>query len=152
MTAARSRAPTTMVLPPPDELCIDVVRDGDVCVVLVSGELDLATAPQLREALDTAWRHNKAVRVLIVNVHDVSFCDARGLGVLFTTYSAATRAGVEFALAGCVPRMARLLSILDPEGQIPTFPALQPGPAPQAGAAPLGVIQEPRGSTRASID
>jgi anti-sigma B factor antagonist len=125
MTAARSRAPTKLASPP-DELRINVVRDGGVCVVLVSGELDLATAPQLRQALDTAWRRGKAVRTLIVNVRDVTFCDAQGIGVLFTTYAAAARADVEFGLAGCGPRMLRLLSILDPGGQIPTFPAVAP--------------------------
>jgi anti-sigma B factor antagonist len=126
MTATRSRAPSKLG-PPPGELCINVLRDGDICVVMVAGELDLATAPQLKNTLDDAWRHNGAVRALMVNVRDVTFCDARGLAPLFHTYAAATRAGVEFCLAGCQPYLLRLLKILDDAGEIPTFPALRPG-------------------------
>jgi anti-sigma B factor antagonist len=125
MTATRSRAPSKLA-PPPGELCINVLRHGDVCVVMVAGELDMATAPQLKKTLETAWRHDGAIRALVVNVRDVTFCDARGLAPLFLTYAAAGRAGVEFCLAGCQPYLLRLLNILDEAGEIPRFPGLRP--------------------------
>jgi anti-anti-sigma factor len=93
---------------------------------MVAGELDMATAPQLKKTLETAWRHDGAIRALVVNVRDVTFCDARGLAPLFLTYAAAGRAGVEFCLAGCQPYLLRLLNILDEAGEIPRFPGLRP--------------------------
>ncbi len=54
-------------------------RDGTV-VVLVTGEVDVYTAPQLRAALDAhiAAGHSR----LVVDLDNVDFLDSTGLGVL----------------------------------------------------------------------
>ena len=54
-------------------------RDGSV-VVLVGGEVDVYTAPQLRAALDAqiAAGHSR----LVVDLDKVDFLDSTGLGVL----------------------------------------------------------------------
>ena len=54
--------------------------EGEVVVVALDGELDLTSAPLLREALIelfTGGRHR-----LVVDMTDVSFVDSTGLGVL----------------------------------------------------------------------
>jgi anti-sigma B factor antagonist len=149
MTATRSRTPIRFA-PPPGALCINVLRDGGVCVVVVAGELDLATAPQLKQALEGAWRDNRSVRAMLVNVRDVTFCDARGMAPLFTTYAASRRAGVRFGLVGCPPQLLRLLNILDPSGEIPTFAGLRPALArlaPPSTSEPAEVVR-----THASVE
>ena len=54
--------------------------DGDRTVVLVGGEIDVYTAPRLRELLiDLVNKNNYQ---LVVNMEKVEFLDSTGLGVL----------------------------------------------------------------------
>lgn len=60
-------------------LTVDVDREGHVTVIHVTGEVDLATAPTLDEALNDLENEG---RPLIVDLSDVSFLDSSGLSVL----------------------------------------------------------------------
>jgi anti-anti-sigma factor len=65
---------------PPDALHTEVTWVGGSCVVAVSGEIDLATAPQLAALLVTELdRHPD---VVVVDLRRVSFASSSGLGVL----------------------------------------------------------------------
>lgn len=59
---------------------IEIVRRGDAVFVLVSGEVDLATGPELDAALAKAEASD--VGTIVVDLERVTFMDARGLGVL----------------------------------------------------------------------
>jgi len=62
------------------DLSLDTRNEGDWTVVAVRGEIDVYTAPKLREALVdlvNAGRYN-----LVVDVEGVDFLDSTGLGVL----------------------------------------------------------------------
>ena len=62
------------------DLLISSESRGEVTVVHVGGEIDVYTAPMLREHLDehiSAGRHQ-----LVVDLEDVPFMDSTGLGVL----------------------------------------------------------------------
>ena len=62
------------------DLSISSADHGDVTVVHVAGEIDVYTAPSLRERLD---EHVSVGRVqLVVDLEGVSFMDSTGLGVL----------------------------------------------------------------------
>jgi anti-sigma B factor antagonist len=63
--------------PPPFEL--HTSRAADVLVLRVSGELDLATAPQLAEAIDAA---TDTVDRVVVDLSSASFLDSSALNVL----------------------------------------------------------------------
>lgn len=58
------------------------VRDGDsgVRIVEVTGEIDMLTSPQLREAL--IGLHDRGVTRMVVDLGGVDFLDSTGLGVL----------------------------------------------------------------------
>jgi anti-sigma B factor antagonist len=59
------------------ELTISIADDGDRPLVVVRGELDAATAPQLDEALVTA-AHGQTAQ-LVVDAEGITFCDSTGL-------------------------------------------------------------------------
>jgi|SRR5579872_2401072 len=59
---------------------IDSSRAGGATVVKVVGEVDVFTAPQLREALAVATEGDG--RQVVVDLEDVDFLDSTGLGVL----------------------------------------------------------------------
>jgi anti-sigma B factor antagonist len=54
--------------------------DGAVTVLTVAGEIDVATAPELRERIVELV--NGGVYNLVIDMAAVEFCDSTGLGVL----------------------------------------------------------------------
>jgi len=58
---------------------IDTDQHGDVALVVVRGELDMATAPQLRETLAAVLRE---CRHVVVDLERVDFVDSFGIGIL----------------------------------------------------------------------
>ncbi len=64
----------------PVDLSLDTRTEGEHTVVAVGGEIDVYTAPRLREALidlvDAGTYH------IVVDVEKVEFLDSTGLGVL----------------------------------------------------------------------
>ena len=64
-------------------LQVHLERSGDVPVVSVVGEIDLATAPQLRDRLAELPRDSGTV---IVDLSEVTFLDSTGLSVLVASW------------------------------------------------------------------
>ncbi len=63
---------------------LSATTDGRWAVLTVSGELDLATAPALRECLGEVI--DGGVRHVVVDLRQVGFLDSIGLGVLVGAY------------------------------------------------------------------
>jgi anti-sigma B factor antagonist len=66
-----------------DGLRVHLERSGDVPVVRVVGEIDLATAPHLRDRL-TELPHDSGT--VIVDLSEVTFLDSTGLSVLVASW------------------------------------------------------------------
>jgi anti-sigma B factor antagonist len=62
------------------DLSVSTSDRGKLTVVHVGGEIDVYTAPLLREALDKQVAAGRAH--LVVDLEDVTFMDSTGLGVL----------------------------------------------------------------------
>jgi len=62
------------------ELDIKTARDGDVCSVVLEGEIDVYTAPRLKEVLVDAIA--SGCPNVVVDLEKVGFIDSSGLGVL----------------------------------------------------------------------
>lgn len=62
------------------ELDINTQRDGQQCMVVLDGEVDVYTAPRLKEELVSAIEDGCVN--LIVDLEKVGFIDSSGLGVL----------------------------------------------------------------------
>ncbi|MGK5630849.1 STAS domain-containing protein [Streptomyces sp. URMC 123] len=56
---------------------------GQWAVIRVSGEMDLATAPSLRQQVHEAVAEGR--RDLVLDLSEVFFCDSSGVGVLIAT-------------------------------------------------------------------
>lgn len=86
-------------------------QDGGL-VLALSGELDLAGAPELSSRLTDAM---EAGRDLAVDLRELEFIDSSGLGVLVRFNNAAQAAGYEYSVIAGPPQVHRafVLSGLD---------------------------------------
>lgn len=103
---------------------IEVVDSGDDAVILVvAGELDIATAPELREKLIEQFSEGGRSSV-VVDLTSVSFMDSTSLGVLV---GAAKRAAAAegwlrlVAPAGTKGRIRRTLAITGLDQVMPVY-------------------------------
>ncbi|MEU2801442.1 STAS domain-containing protein [Streptomyces sp. NPDC007117] len=79
------------------------------CRVTVAGELDVVSAPAVRDTLSEATsRHPAGVDI---GCAQVTFCDCSGLSALLAATRAARAAGVELRLCAVSPALARLLRL-----------------------------------------
>jgi anti-sigma B factor antagonist len=79
---------------------------GPCLVVVVAGEADCLTAPQLRDQLTAALAYGP--RSLILDLTDLVFCNLLGLRALLDVIETARQGGVDVAMRG----MSRQLSCL----------------------------------------
>ncbi|WP_258308449.1 STAS domain-containing protein [Streptomyces sp. NWU339] len=80
----------------------------DSCRVTVAGDLDVCTAPTVRDALrDAVSRHERVE----VDCAGLSFCDCSGLSALLAAARAAQAAGAELRLCAVPHVLARLLRL-----------------------------------------
>jgi anti-sigma B factor antagonist len=95
---------------------VDVEDLADHTIVLVRGEVDLATSPALRERL-VEITEGETPRV-VVDLEEVSFIDSTGIGVLVGGIKRARSQGGELSLV-CTQR--RILKVLEVTGLTRVF-------------------------------
>ncbi|MBD2893243.1 STAS domain-containing protein [Actinomadura nitritigenes] len=98
---------TTSGRPTPSAQLRTTVRPGAPPRVVVAGELDILTAARLEELL-TEIIENGSPRVEI-DVRDLVFCDASGLGALVAVDEIAARRGGGLTLTNARPLLRRIL-------------------------------------------
>lgn len=86
-----------------------------VGIVTVSGEIDLASAPRLRQALVEVLHPNSDA---IVDLSGVAFVDASGIGVLVGAAHRACSMGGRLILRHPSRPVTRLLDLLDLDGAL----------------------------------
>jgi anti-sigma B factor antagonist len=82
---------------------------GDWMVLTVGGEVDLNTAPQLKERINglIAQGHSN----LVVDLEGVEFMDSTGLSALVSGLMRTSEAGGEMAVVCTRPQVLRLLGL-----------------------------------------
>lgn len=88
---------------------IDVGRPATRTTIHLSGEIDIFTSKALRLRLLNAL--DRSTSMLVLDLSQVSFCDAGGLGVLVGIQARARAQGITLAMTGLRPNMTRLLAI-----------------------------------------
>ena len=78
-------------------------------VLAVRGEIDVATAPQLRERLLSRADHDHVI--VIVDMTDVSFVDSTALGVIVSGAKRLRSGGGDLRLVVTEPHIAKVLAI-----------------------------------------
>jgi anti-sigma B factor antagonist len=99
-----------------EAFAVDEVDNGDSLRVVVRGELDVATAPTLRERLHAAV--DRSTGPVIVDLLAVTFIDSTALGVLIGTKELADKRGIDLRL---VIEEARIIKIFEITGLTELF-------------------------------
>jgi anti-sigma B factor antagonist len=107
---------------------IDETRDGGVPVVSVTGEIDVATAPALRQHLAAHEAEHESV--VVVDLTNVTFIDSTALGVLVGAYR---RLGDVDSVLRLVVTEARILKVFEITDLMSVFPIFDTVAAAVAG-------------------
>ncbi|HET7799137.1 MAG TPA: anti-sigma factor antagonist [Humibacillus xanthopallidus] len=91
------------------DLSITRTDHGDRTVVHLGGEIDVYTAPLVREKLDEQIQAGRTD--LVVDLTDVSFLDSTGLGVLVGRLKFARTRGGSMRLVGTDDRVLKVFAI-----------------------------------------
>jgi anti-sigma B factor antagonist len=91
------------------DLSITRADHGDQTVVHLGGEIDVYTAPLVREKLDEQIVGGRTK--LVVDLTDVTFLDSTGLGVLVGRLKLARTRGGSMRLVGKDDRVLKVFSI-----------------------------------------
>ena len=91
-----------------DHLTTTIRSEGPVTVVTATGEVDVYTAPALRDALLTA--SPTGAGLLLLDMTGITFLDSSGLGVLVGGLKRAKTAGGRLDLAGPGPHITAILT------------------------------------------
>ncbi len=89
-----------------DEFHLHVEQNGHGPVVWVSGELDIATAPALRECLESLDG-----QVVTLDLADVTFLDSGALAVLVDAWKERQDTGGEVILRAVQPAQMRVFEV-----------------------------------------
>ena len=95
--------------PIPEAFSVRTEQHGESAVVVPTGELDLATAPALEEALGRAFAGGTARVVL--DLRELEFIDSSGLRTLLTARRRADDAEAAFSLVAGHRGLERTLEI-----------------------------------------
>ena len=92
---------------------------GSATVVRATGELDLHTAPALREELDAVV--NAGAQEVVVDLGGVGFMDSTGLSVIVATVAALRENGGELRVVSGADRITKVFTLTGVDQQIGMF-------------------------------
>ncbi len=104
------------------DLSINRADEGERTVVSLGGEIDVYTAPFVRERLDEAVREGRTN--LIVDLTQVRFLDSTGLGVLVGRLKLTRSRGGSLRLVGSEDRVLKVFSITGLDKVFEIYPTL----------------------------
>lgn len=95
----------------------NTAMNGTTTVVDVIGELDLATAPELRRAVTAACEG--AARTLVLDLARLSFTDSTGISAISAATARAAEQGISVMLRNPSERLRQTLTILGLDRTLP---------------------------------
>jgi anti-sigma B factor antagonist len=91
------------------EFTVSTRNEGPFTVVEVGGEVDVYTAPRLREAVVTAIESGNTR--LVIDVENVEFLDSTGVGVLVGALKKVRSVGGTLDIVCTQPRLLKIFDI-----------------------------------------
>jgi anti-sigma B factor antagonist len=88
---------------------VDVRRNGAAAVVAVSGELDLASGPELEAELDQLTGPD--IQLVVIDLRNLDFMDSTGLSILVRAHQRLAGEGSEMGLVKGSQQVQRLLDL-----------------------------------------
>lgn len=107
---------------PPGALSIATTWQGRAAVLAVAGELDLATAPQLRQVVEELL--SQPPEALVLDLTGVVLMASVGIAVLVWAYSRANGGGTGFAVVADGRATLRPLQVSGVTAQVDVYPTL----------------------------
>ena len=93
-------------------------RRGRTAVLVLAGELDIATAPRLRTSVSDVLAADPP-QVLVLDLSGLAFVDATGISVLVAAQRAVTSRGGSLCVRSPSRLVRRLIRLLDLEAVLP---------------------------------
>jgi anti-sigma B factor antagonist len=93
------------------ELNVSSRSQGDHAIVIVSGEIDLYTAPRLNSELAAVTASAAPASRVIIDLSGVEFCDSTGMNVLLSCLRQIQERGGELELAAPRPAVRKILQV-----------------------------------------
>lgn len=115
------------------DLSVDRRPDSSVSVVRVTGEVDVHSAPRLREGVDAEL--GSASTGVVVDLSEVGFLDSTGLGALVTARTAAGERGVALPVVCTSERIRKLFTITGLDGVFDLYDSLDEALAAVSGTS-----------------
>jgi anti-sigma B factor antagonist len=98
---------------------VSVERVAETAIVHVSGELDIATAPMLRDVLEGL---DGACDRVILDLSALTFMDSTGIRLAVTEHQRAAADGFHFVIAGAEGNVMRILRLTGVDVVLPLAP------------------------------
>lgn len=132
-----------------DDLTLRERDEGGVSVLLVCGELDLFSGPQLEDCLIHLTARGRGR--IVLDAAGLTFCDAAGIRILLRGHARARAHEGWLRLAGADRRMRRTLEIMKLTRVLPVFDSVDDAVGGMP-AAPGERVSQPiwQGLTRAA--
>jgi anti-anti-sigma factor len=82
---------------------------SDVALITVSGELDIASAPELEQTLEQI--RPELTKLVIVDLRELEFMDSTGLSIIVRAHQRLSESNCELTLIKGQPQVQRLLDL-----------------------------------------
>jgi anti-sigma B factor antagonist len=90
---------------------VELGWDGDDAVLRLAGELDVATAPELRSSVGTFFEHSGPGGTLVIDLAAVTFVDSTTIGVLVGAIRAAEQTDWSVVIRNQAPAIQRVFEL-----------------------------------------
>jgi anti-sigma B factor antagonist len=88
---------------------VDVRTEGNAAVIVVRGELDLASSPALEEQLEQL--RGSETKLLVLDLRELEFMDSTGLSIIVNAHQRLAEDGRELTLVRGPQQVQRLLDL-----------------------------------------
>ncbi len=105
----------------PEEAC-RVLWTGEIAVVSLPGEVDVANSDAVREELLAVI--NRCPEVMIADMSKTTFCDSSGVSALVRAFRRATSSGTKMRLVVNTPAVQRVLTLTGVDRLIEFYPTV----------------------------